>query len=320
MDFAADEHFHFYLHDDAFAQCDWQTDISFRLDDLIRERLIQLRDSYKYTRLFYSAGSDSHTILSAAIEYGIPFDEIVCVRIGVNRNFEGLDNQEITKGALPYLNSQRETLRNTKVTCLDFGNEWFHAMHENEAYKRLNFPFFRRVLPSHIYTYFPRSLSCPDNFCDVMGLEKPRVEIRNGMASAFLYSTQLSYTLHEETVEDFFVTPDFPELHVSQSQALMRAVQSTPDVDTNTITNAHVFKKIRREFPADVSVGKGGFGLAAKDIAALQACVDAQLPYAQYFHEDMKEWKKQSEHRLQDIRNMQVNGIPSRKFTFPIDI
>ena len=65
-------------------------------EDLIVERLLQLRKKYNYLRLWFSGGKDSRIILDTAIKQGIQIDEII---ITGNRKIirDDIDKEKILK-------------------------------------------------------------------------------------------------------------------------------------------------------------------------------------------------------------------------------
>jgi len=81
------------------------------LPELIKDHLLELKDTYKKLKLYYSGGSDSHLILKVLIANNIQVDEIVCLKSGI----PGAD-YEIENYAEPVLRKFKNELRNTKIS------------------------------------------------------------------------------------------------------------------------------------------------------------------------------------------------------------
>ena len=63
-------------HDSIFSKYQWSSDPAAELDELYRQRALQLREAYDHLVLFYSGGVDSWYILNAFIKHNISLDEI----------------------------------------------------------------------------------------------------------------------------------------------------------------------------------------------------------------------------------------------------
>jgi len=65
-----------HYNDDFFSQYDWTQEPTESLDELYKQRAIELREQYDYVVLFYSGGYDSANMLYAFLDNGIYPDEI----------------------------------------------------------------------------------------------------------------------------------------------------------------------------------------------------------------------------------------------------
>jgi len=63
-------------NDDFFSQYDWTQEPTESLDELYKQRALELREQYDYLVLFYSGGYDSANMLHAFLDNGIKIDEI----------------------------------------------------------------------------------------------------------------------------------------------------------------------------------------------------------------------------------------------------
>lgn len=69
----------FHYFDDVFDSVNRDHLGKFTLDELYKQRALQLRDKYDYLILYFSGGADSYNILRSFIDNGIKLDE-VCVK------------------------------------------------------------------------------------------------------------------------------------------------------------------------------------------------------------------------------------------------
>ena len=67
---------HWDFYDDIFAKYDWTTPSDLSLDELYKQRALQLREQYDHLVLFYSGGVDSGYILKTFLDNNIKIDEI----------------------------------------------------------------------------------------------------------------------------------------------------------------------------------------------------------------------------------------------------
>ena len=69
-------HIEWDYHDSIFGTASWDLDPPVALEELYRQRALQLREAYDHLVLFYSGGVDSWYILKTFIKNKIKLDEI----------------------------------------------------------------------------------------------------------------------------------------------------------------------------------------------------------------------------------------------------
>ena len=69
-----DHHVHWNYHEDVFSRALWTHEPPDDIEELYRQRALQLREQYDHLVLFYSGGADSTTILQAFIKNNIKLD------------------------------------------------------------------------------------------------------------------------------------------------------------------------------------------------------------------------------------------------------
>ena len=106
----------------------WKQEPQQSYEELLKERCLQLRDTYSYIRMMYSGGADSTTMLNVFLRNGIHIDEIHCYRFSLDDNFNNSSNIEINNHVIPYFNKLRKQIPKTKFTVADYGKEYFEPI------------------------------------------------------------------------------------------------------------------------------------------------------------------------------------------------
>jgi len=158
------------------------------LKDAIRNRCIQLRDTYNWLQLYYSGGADSHSILASFIENDIPLNEIVMSRWSCNGNWDEIHNSEINHTAIPFIakNQQYFLKHNVKIFYCDFSYDKIHSLYSDPdfLYRLNSFSITNPgTIDRMIYAY--PDLLDHDSLCQIVGWEKPSVYVNNGVVSTF---------------------------------------------------------------------------------------------------------------------------------------
>lgn len=211
------------LFETSFAALDWSTEPSASFDDLLRARINSITQRYPRTRLWYSAGRDSHCVLEAFVRAQVKIDEIFFVRWSFVDSVR--DEYQIVSDTV------REMFKDTdiplpKITLFvpdhqDYRVYWnlvSRNQHSGGLGSNLgyNVNSFSAILDS-----FPQ-LQDP-NTCNLFGLEKPRLNIVG--TEIFYQITDLSVhhamsPLHN--IEWFFLNDQVPELVIKQCHMLLR--------------------------------------------------------------------------------------------------
>ena len=209
----------FICFDHVFEHYDWTINPSKSYKQLLRDRAQQLRDTYKYLILSYSGGHDSQTMLNAFVDNNIFIDEIYIQRYFSKHN--SLGNREQTYGAIPYMNHIRYKIPNTKVTIHDnsMDHNYYNYYIMLDEFKNRN--SFEPMLVEQYYHTFEdkdiRKSFDKNNFCNIKGVDKPRLMKKDNHYHCYFVDNQLKGLLVPESrIEFFYITPDMPELHIKQ--------------------------------------------------------------------------------------------------------
>jgi hypothetical protein len=146
------------------------------LQTLMKDRLIELRDSYKKIKLYYSGGSDSHLILENVISNDIHIDEIVCLKSGIPTA-----DYEIENYADPVLKRHKDKLRGTTIsiktlTLDDYRNYFKQGVTQEKIRSGAagTHNYIRLHWPLDMYGQEPN-----DGVLQIRGMEKPKI-IKHG--------------------------------------------------------------------------------------------------------------------------------------------
>ena len=165
-----------------------------------------LRGTKSYIRLFYSGGSDSHHILTTAVENKIYIDEIVVVTRNLyNKEILQPCDVEIAEQAIPFLN----TLSQGQVGKITFKN--FDAEYMRNCYQSPDWMF---KVPGggvgfRILQYYDidGKMHCPSD-CQIFGTEKPSIVLYKDRWFATITDTQIISSAFAQNVCSFYLMPE----------------------------------------------------------------------------------------------------------------
>ncbi len=211
----------FYFFDKDFSLYEWNIEPRESWESLLTLRALQLRDKYDYIRLFYSGGVDSQTMLETFLKSNIYIDEIIVYRGSAatdDCDDEPADD-EVRLVALPYLKSIEHQIPKTKITVLETGATWLSEnLNESYFYEESTFAI-RPWCERHLYRRSPELLRPFEKglyHCDLRGGDKPKVFLENGNYYMAMYDSSRIWDIGDEFLENFYLTPDMPQLHAKQ--------------------------------------------------------------------------------------------------------
>jgi hypothetical protein len=242
-----------HFGDHVWKKQNWQHEPEINILELYKMRARQIRERYDYVIIFYSGGSDSHTLVEAFISAGCRIDEIQTVwsrkatknfvldpNITDARNIEA-EFDLTTKHGLNWI---KNVSPSTKITYLDIsdavldhfnqfdGAEWLGNTKESLAPQIIT-----RWSATREYTQL-KQLDQGLRTTVVFGVDKPRVCIKDGKYHVYFLDSLVncfnggfddsSYT--NLTTEYFYWTTDFPEIVIKQSHMIRRWFEATPSL------------------------------------------------------------------------------------------
>ena len=234
-------------HDKTFAKYNWNVEPDVALDELYRQRALQLREAYDHLVLFFSGGVDSWNILYTFIKNNIRIDEIYMFGafeaetkqyslLGASRD-PGYYTREIQQ-ALPLVKRLVEN-QNVKVSVYDWTKDILEAANDLDWIWRAGVRFdptcmvrskFHKVFRQH-----NELLHRGRRVGFVYGIDKPRLlRDDHSIYFAFLDVIMTTGTLptndimgeYWENDEYFYWTPNMPQLAIKQSHVVVNWLQA----------------------------------------------------------------------------------------------
>jgi len=258
------QHIGWDYHDTIFGQTRWDLDPPVELEELYRQRALQLREAYDHLVLFYSGGVDSWYILRTFIKNNIKLDEIYMFGAFEAEEKEyarwGLDNspgyytREIQR-ALPQL-KQLVAKHDIKVNVYDWTKNILEAANDPDWFWSAGVRFdptcmvrskFHKIFREH-----NELLHKGKRVGFVYGVDKPRL-LRDdtNIYFAFLDVIMTTGTLptndilgeYWENDEYFYWSPNLPELAVKQSHVVVNWLKANNKIHLikhmNNISSFH---------------------------------------------------------------------------------
>lgn len=165
-----------------------------------------LRNTKSYIRLFYSGGSDSHHILTTAVENNIYLDEIIVVTRNLyNKEILQPCDIEIAEQAIPFLNTLSPS-QIGKVTFKNFDADYMRALYQSPDWM---FKVPGGGLGFRIVQYYDiddKARSPAD--CEIFGTEKPSLVFYKNRWFATVIDTQIIFSAFVQNVCSFYLMPE----------------------------------------------------------------------------------------------------------------
>jgi hypothetical protein len=231
---------YFNFYDDIFQKYDWSQEPVESFEELKKIRAQQIRDKYRYVRLFVSYGSDSGTMVNSFIRNNLFIDEVVNYVSVWENNLTDLEQEHNTL-FLPNIREFIKTSPNTKVTLKKITALDAKAMLSVVDKNLVG------IVPSRFnLAKLDNELTTDRNVIDVIGDNKPYIFIESGKfytRFSFLYVHDwIGHTT--DGVDNFFTTPECPKLHIKQCHLLKNKIKKErPElINQSYIKPIHLFE------------------------------------------------------------------------------
>lgn len=286
------------LFETPYGDTDFSIEPEESLEALVVEHMKRLRDRYRWIKLYYSGGSDSHLLLHYFVKHKVHIDEIVCLKNGI----PGTDT-EIEQFAEPTLKKLRHDLFKTKITVKTLSlNDYFDYYSQGISERAIELgcagthTYFRLHWNLDIY-----GKEKSHDVVNVRGQEKPKI-LKHG-SDYYTYNLDLDLEPHVNSYQFFSVDPT---IQSKQCHMYLRSLLKTGDdgtlehsswLDTiGTPISSHDLPTKTRYHGKDANFvkwkDKKFYYLNDKDRIAIDWCAKNQPTLLMMWHENLEQLKK----------------------------
>ena len=223
--------YHFSIFDRAFSAYDWTQEPAESCSELGAARARQLREKYRWLRLWYSGGRDSHFILRCFLDNNIHLDEVVILHNSMMTVRDWEMKTLVYPLTVDLLRYTKTKIRVLTLTEKHYAQTFSAGWHEN-LQSEYNQPlWFQPTNFSRLFeldqSQFGKDDSRSGDIAIILGMEKPRILRDQGRwytqmcdHHGFMHALDV-----KNNVEFFYVTPDMPALHAKQCWLAMRHIE-----------------------------------------------------------------------------------------------
>lgn len=195
--------------------------------EILKQRALEIRQSYGYLRLWFSGGCDSTTMLDSFVKNNIFIDEIIIKREGIGEgNFEQDDY------AIPYIEKIKHLIPNTKITIVNLDKNYLKSFYREKDWWRYHIGYL---------SFRPMDKSDSDDLqnikhsaINIIGREKPQLVFANGKWYAYFLDNKIWPLFSQEDTAINFYSDD-PVVHSKQCHMLKRYLEKNfQPTDYNT--------------------------------------------------------------------------------------
>lgn len=211
----------FICYDSVFKDLDWTDEPAETVRELIDARTRQLAQKYEKIIISFSGGTDSVTVYNSFVRQNIFIDELII-------SYSPYTNAHPVENANWLIKNHPD--KNTRITVLNRNDPQYYSKFNNESWvleNSGNLGYFNLSAPG---AYFYRH--CVDswgntNWAMIIGYEKPNIIRENNKWHAVHLDKVIKPSLSYTNLEYFFLTPDFPKLHLKQNHMLLQYIKKT---------------------------------------------------------------------------------------------
>lgn len=202
----SDSNCRFYYKVDALKNYNFNNFTDVTLDQLMKDRLLKLKQMSTRLVLWYSGGTDSKTILDCAYRYDIKFDELVFYDKTYNPYSLYEDERKLVKKDM----EEYRKKFNSKITILDVGYETAKSFYLKHKENWIRQPFitdrFSKHMRYNILDNHPKEKErlLNDSIIHVTGDCEPRLYLDNSKWYLIYFDTQEYCTYYLKQFYNFF--------------------------------------------------------------------------------------------------------------------
>ena len=242
------------FNDDVFTSFDWTTEPEETMDQLYDKRARDLREMYDYIIISYSAGADSHNVLSAFLRQNLHVDELIINTMSKgNEKFATISPNEFSAKnspasehvlqAMPRLKEISDKHPNIKITIMDLTDYLFDSfnkvdnaswvLQKRESLDPINATRYNYLHVNEVQRRFDKD----KKIAVIMGVEKPRVYISKDNNVFIMFndrSTNITAVddhiteYNNATVEYFYWHPSCAKMICKQAHVIKKWLEAFP--------------------------------------------------------------------------------------------
>ena len=220
----------FICHDDEYDKLDWTQEPTETLDELMTQHAYRLRAKYDRLILFWSGGTDSHTIYNIFVRNNIHIDEIVC-------SYDELEFEDFyAKSYVDWLIANHPDPL-TKITpklrfeldrkALTVDNEDWILQNRPTLFK-IGLSYLDPLMEKHFYEQYPN-----ERWAIIGGYHPPVVTKRNNRWYYTQVGRYLACVMGFQNAECFYLEP---RINIKQSHMAKRFFKNLENKAGRSVT------------------------------------------------------------------------------------
>lgn len=215
--------FRFVCYEEEYDKVDWTKEPLESWDQICKNKCTILRQKYKKLSLFYSAGRDSHHILTCFDRFNIPLDELILIE----RPLSPLRRNELHSYIWPKAKEYQAKWPKCNIKVLTIHDKEFEMYFKDDWLEKDSMSLSQGLFQPVQYSWFAEKLiKAEPTHGIIVGLEKPRILLEDGKFFSVILDKSVEIFLHKnQNFELFYYSPDYPELHIKQTWMMLNYIE-----------------------------------------------------------------------------------------------
>jgi hypothetical protein len=223
----------FYFNDDHHNLHDWTKEPEQSINQLIDQRVQELRDQYGYVALWYSGGYDSQSILDSFVRQNIRLDEVVIYSRKWMEHEYNVEHVHAYNYAT-YVKKIHQPWLNINVIYYDHNSlfDFYKTYNADWIYKdygsrtsfnkpnRSNTSYFQKEFRNFVHTI---------GRVDINGVDKPKVNLYNNKWYSQVPDKAL-YDYFDCPYELFYLSPAATKIYIKQTWLAIKWFESLSNI------------------------------------------------------------------------------------------
>lgn len=215
--------FRFVCYEQEYDRLDWTKEPTQSWDEICRNKCDMLRQRYRKLSLFYSAGRDSHHILTCFDRFNIPLDQLILIEppLQPTKYFE------FQNYIVPMARMYQKRWPQCKVKIIKFDQPLFDQYYRDNWLEKSDMTLTQGLFnPVQFGWLTEHAVNAEPDHGVIVGLEKPRIILEDGKFYSVILDKSVEIFLSSRTnFELFYYSPDYPEVHLKQTWMMLRHLE-----------------------------------------------------------------------------------------------